>query len=167
MGIFEYRFEILKKELDAIDSSIKKIDDLSNNIRNWTVLLWMGSVAVFLGDDSLRTWVILTAVPPLLFMLIDASWRKIQRRLVFRQNTIAEYLNSEEFEENVKSNIFSFELLDPLSRKEKTSIKFKEFTSFKRILRFPTISYIYIGLSVLSIILGILVLLIFGVKMKG
>jgi hypothetical protein len=118
MDAFDYLFEILKKELDAIVRSIRKLDDLGSNIRNWTVLICMGSVALFLGDSSLRPCIVLTAFPPLLLMTVDESWGKIQRRFVFRQNRIDDYLNSSELDENVKLRVLQFELLDPIARND-------------------------------------------------
>ncbi len=35
---FTFRLEMLNKELDFIDSSIRKIDDIGNSLKNWAIL---------------------------------------------------------------------------------------------------------------------------------
>jgi len=47
---FAFRLEMLKKELDFIDSSIRKIDDIGNSIKNWAILSWTGAIAIILGN---------------------------------------------------------------------------------------------------------------------
>src|SRR5690242_18540094 len=82
---FAFRLEILKKELDFIDNSIRKIDDIGNSIKNWAILAWTGVIAAILGKPELHGYMAFSAVPPLVFMFVDAYWRKIQRRFTYRQ----------------------------------------------------------------------------------
>ncbi|CAN1212769.1 hypothetical protein TUMEXPCC7403_21360 [Tumidithrix helvetica PCC 7403] len=63
---------MLKKELDYIDNSIRKIDDIGNSIKNWAILAWTETIAIILGKPELYEYIIFSAIPPLLFMLLDA-----------------------------------------------------------------------------------------------
>jgi hypothetical protein len=153
---FAFRLEMLKKELDFIDSSIRKIDDIGNSIKNWAVLAWTGSIAVILGKPELYRYVLFSAIPPLIFMILDAHWRKIQRRFMYRQGLISNFLNSDELDESFKNRKINFDIFDPFARKSKQDSIFKEFTSIRRILLFPTVSLIYIGMAVLSIAIFVL-----------
>lgn len=58
---FAFRLEMLKKELDFIDSFIRKIDDIGNSIKNWAILAWTGAIAIILGKPELYRYVILSA----------------------------------------------------------------------------------------------------------
>ncbi len=175
--IFSYQLEILKKELEHIESSIRKIDDLSNNTKNWSILVWTGALAIFLKDHQLHPYIWLTSVPPLVFMILDASWRKIQRKLFYRQREISIYLNSENFEKDFQSRkMNNFAILNPLSSRSflldhpsipnsSTKIKpyqteeIEDYTNLKRILSYPTIFWIYLSLSSLSFLLCLIILI--------
>lgn len=50
---FAFRLEMLKEELDFIDSSIRKIDDIGNSIKNWAILSWTGAIAIILWESEL------------------------------------------------------------------------------------------------------------------
>jgi hypothetical protein len=105
---FEYRLEMLKKELDAIESSIRKIDDIGNSVKNWAIVTWTGSIAVLLGKPELHKFVFFTAMPPLMFMIVDAFWRTNQRRFVYRQGQISDLLNSKKLDQAFISRTFDF-----------------------------------------------------------
>ena len=150
---FAFRLEMLKKELDFIDSSIRKIDDIGNSIKNWAILSWTGSITIILGKPELYGYVVFSAIPPLLFMMLDAHWRKNQRRFMYRQELISNFLNSSELDEAFQTRKLNFPILDPFSRKYKQHPALNEYTSIRRILAFPTVSLIYIGLAVLSVVI--------------
>lgn len=154
---FEYRFEILKKELDSIDSSIRKIDDIGHSIKNWAIITWTGSIAFFLGQPELHQYILFTAIPPLAFLFSDAHWRQIQRRFTFRQGRISDYLNSNKFDAAVTDRAFELNLLDPMALKSTEDDGFKKSTSMLRILGIPSVSLIYISLCLMSILFDVLI----------
>ena len=155
---FEYRFGILKRELDTIDSSIRKIDEIGNSIKNWAILAWTGSGAAILGKPELHDYVLFTAAPPLIFMFVDAHWRKVQRRFMWRQYQISDYLNSSKFDEDCEARKLNFHLFDPIARRSHKDEKFQKFISIPKILSFPTVSLVYLGLACLSIVLWVILL---------
>lgn len=152
--VFAFRLEMLKKELDFIDSSIRKIDDIGNSIKNWAILSWTGAIAIILGKPELYGYVVFSAIPPLLFMMLDAHWRKVQRRFMYRQGMIGDFLNSAELDEAFQNRKLNFQVFDPFARKSRQSPDFKQYVSIRSILVFPTVSLIYIGLAVLSVVIA-------------
>ncbi len=153
---FAFRLEMLKKELDFIDSSIRKIDDIGNSIKNWAILAWTGAIAIILGKPELYRYVLFSAVPPLMFMMVDAHWRRVQRRFIYRQSVISDFLNSAELDEAFQTRTLNFQVFDPIARKSKQHLDFKQYTSVRRILGYPTVSLIYIGLATLSVAISVL-----------
>jgi len=153
---FSFRLEILIKELDTIDASIRKIDDIGNSIKNWAILAWTGSVTAILTKPELYTFILFTAIVPIVFMFTDAHWRKIQRRFAYRQAQISEYLNSKKFDSEYESRKLKFKVLDPIAKNATSKDDFKKFISIPKILSFPTVSLLYLGLSSVSILLSIL-----------
>lgn len=153
---FAFRLEMLKKELDFIDNSIRKIDDIGNSIKNWAILAWTGAIAIILGKSELYSYVLFSAVPPLMFMMVDAHWRKIQRRFIYRQNLISDFLNSVELDQAFQTRKLNFQLFDPIARKSTQRLDFKQYISIRRIIVFPTVSLLYISLAALSIAISIL-----------
>lgn len=153
MNPYQYRLDLLKWELDSIQSSIRKMDDLGNNTKKWSIVTWIGAIAVLLREPDLHKYIHLTIMPPLLFMLVDAHWRKLQRRFVYRMNKISQFINSSDFDKACASNDLSgFNLLDPFSRLDKTQVDLQKYISIKRILRYPTISLLYIGQALISLL---------------
>jgi hypothetical protein len=153
--LFLFRLEILKAELASIAESIRKIDEIGNSIKNWAIVTWAGAIAVIIGRSELYGYVLFSAFIPLWFMLVDAHWRKIQRRLAFRQQHIGEYLCSQKFETSFLESRWDFSLLDPIARKSKTHPGFKEYISLLHILSFPTVSLLYFGLAIMSVVLAV------------
>lgn len=155
---FSFRLEVMKKELDAIDSSIRKIDDIGNSIKNWAILTWAGSVSIILTRTELYSYILFTAIPPLIFMFVDAYWRKIQRRFSWRQAQISDFINSKKFDDAFVARKMDFKVLDPLARNAKSKSDFIRFISIRKILTLPTVSLIYLGLCVISVILAFILL---------
>ncbi|HIP33553.1 MAG TPA: hypothetical protein EYG89_02205 [Bacteroidia bacterium] len=152
---FTFRIEILKKELDTIDNSMRKIDDIGNSIKNWAIITWAGSISIILTKPTLYSYILFTAFLPILFMLTDAHWRKIQRRFAYRQKEISDFLNSDKLDISFKKQMLDFKILDPIAKNSSSKNDFSDFISILRILSYPTVSLIYIGLCIISIVLTI------------
>jgi hypothetical protein len=147
---FAFRLEMLKKELD----------DIGDSIKNWAILSWAGSISIILGKPELYRYVAFSAIPPLLFMMLDAHWRRAQRRFIYRQGLISKFLNSPELDAAFETRQLNFYVFDPFAREYSSEIDFKRYTAMRRILVFPTVSMLYVGLAVLS--MGISTVLYFA-----
>ena len=91
-------------EIRSIDNIIARIDGMAQAAKNWAISLWTGSIALTLSQPDLRRYIIFSAVTPILFWYIDAYFRRLQSRSIFRSRKISEFLNSDKlalsFEQN-------------------------------------------------------------------
>jgi hypothetical protein len=157
---FEYQLGMLTKELEMIERTIARMDEITQGIKNWAIVTWAGSVAILLREPSLRKFIILTAVLPILFWYSDAIWRQLQKRSVFRNQKIHEFLNSDKFLESCnQQKLIDFKVMDPVGRQYQKSEEFQKALKLKWIMRYPEIRFFYGGLILISILLEILFLL--------
>jgi len=160
--LFEFKKDILKWELEKITETIGRLDGITNNIKNWAVITWGGSIALILQTAELREYVALTFLLPIIFMIVDARWRVVQRRGMYRLWKIADFLNSNKIHESFQKKSFDdFIILDPMAKKAREA-DYEEYTSIKRVLRFGSVSWLYFGMSMISIVIGIAIK-IFGI----
>lgn len=154
---FEYQLEILKWELDHIESGIRKLDDITREIKNWAIIVWGVSLGTVIATDSLKPYIGLTAIFPLLFWFVDARFRRIQRSFIYRLNQISDFLNSDRLDQSFKQQtLVEFILLDPRAAKSKGP-DYESFVSMRRILRWGSVSLIYLGLALLSLAIHLIV----------
>lgn len=152
-NLFFRQFEILKKELDLIDTAIRQIDDITKGIKNWAIVTWSASVGVSLSSNELKAYVWLTAFLPVLFWILDASYRRVQRTFIGRNRKIRDFINSDEFKNAaILNKPFDFLLLE--MRYKSNSWKDKLFG----IMVFRTVWVLYAGLSLLSVIVWMVIL---------
>lgn len=153
---FKYQLDILKWELDYIQSGIRQMDEITTSIKNWAIVIWSGSIGIAIGSDSLRPYIGFTFLIPVLFWLVDARWRKIQRSFIYRMNQIRDFLNSDEFRQCFEQKrIVSFTILDPRSKGSKKA-DYKTYTSI-RLVFFGGMAWLYLGLTMISLALQLVV----------
>lgn len=146
--IFDTQFELLKKELDLVDAAIRQHDEITKSIKNWAIVTWTASIGIFLSN-GLREFILITAIVPMVFWLVDASFRKIQRSFISRANDISTFINSETFLQAASSGEgFEFELLKMRSGE----MHWKN--SLLGVMLFYSVSLLYLGLILGSIIVS-------------
>lgn len=102
-AITKYYSELLIKELDTIQVSIKNLDDIIFKTKNFAFLIWGGSLYVIsdklhIADDMhIGQFFMLSAIIPILFWAMDYRWRKHILQSSKRMKIISLFLNSEEF----------------------------------------------------------------------
>ena len=77
--------EWLKIEVEIIQSIIARHDEITQTTKNWAMITWAGSIGLLISQADLRIFLIFTSIPPLLFWFIDTSWRRLQKRSIYRQ----------------------------------------------------------------------------------
>ena len=167
---FEYKLDMLKIEFDQINQAIARIDQITQTTKNWAVLTWAGSIALALGkgQQGLRPYIILTTLIPILFWVVDAFWRRLQRTFIFRSAKIAEFVNSPNFVESFQAkDLVNFSLLDLRGKQYKNlhdckvgGQDYTEFSNFKKTFNFKEVKYFYLPLSALSFILGLIFIIV-------
>ncbi len=154
---FEYKLEILKQELEYTNSTIRKMDDIMKNVKNWAIIVWGVGLGTAIASDSLKNSVWLTALFPLLFWFVDALFRRIQRCFIYRLDQISDFLNSEQFIQSFEQQtLVGFTLLDPMAKKSRGA-DYKSFVSMRRIMCWPTTCALYVGMAVMSFVVHLIV----------
>jgi hypothetical protein len=160
--VFEYQLDILKVEIDVINQTIARFDEHTRATRNWAIVTWAGSIAISLGNQDLRKYIILTAILPIVFWFVDARWTNLIRAFLYRMNKISEFLNDDRFVRSVEQQrLIDFTLLDPRGKQYKKTLEYKKSVNFLRAaLKYAEVSIFYLGLTLISIGLGSFFLLV-------
>ena len=152
---FNYKLELLKDEFAEINSIIDRIDKICQTTKYWTILIFFGVLSAILGsdDEEVKRFIILVPFIPLIFWILEASWRKYQNRAIYRVNKISDFLNSDDFDNSIKGKSFeNFKVLDTMGNQYRELKDYKKFTSFWRCLWFKTTVRYYVGLIGFSIL---------------
>ena len=149
----DFETDILRQEIDLIDKTIARIDQIQIALKGWAITVWGGSlflVAQHLEESGIL--ILLTAIIPLLFGMLDLIWAKQILIVNYRQEKLARFINAEEEDRN-----FSF--LDPLAKKYSKQQDYLDRINFKKAINHKGIMMFYLSLVTISIILGISLLL--------
>ncbi|QIR40237.1 hypothetical protein HCG51_28360 [Tolypothrix sp. PCC 7910] len=132
---FNYRLDCLKIEIDLVDRAISRLETITQNVKNFSVVVWVASITVFLGQAELRKFVIITAILPILFWFIDAWWVHHHRGAFLRMKKIKEFLNSEDLTASFKQQkLVNFSILDTFGEQYKGSRQYENYTNVQKIM---------------------------------
>jgi len=153
---FDIQLDFLKIELEHLMTGISNIDEITQKIKNWTILLWGGSVALILGneDGTLKPFLYFTCLIPLLFWLIDAWWRQIQRTMIFRSSKISSFLNGPDLLSSIESHRFiNMTSYDLRSKEFKNTKELNKHKNLLKVMFFFEIAFFYLGLIITSLVI--------------
>jgi len=156
---FEYQLDLLKMEIEIIDKAITRLDGITQTTKNYAIVIWVGLITVALADHDFRQYTIFTVFIPLLFWVLDARWRYFLRGFIFRQDKIAKFLNSEKLVESFKEKrLVEITVLDPRGAQYRKTDEYKKTVNFWRSMRYSEVNIVYISLSLVSIVAGLVIL---------
>ena len=144
-SLFDVQMDFLASELKSIDGAIRQHDEITKTTKNWAVVTWTASIGVALKEPALQPYIWITGVVPLVFWLVDASFRRIQRSFIVRIEQIADYINSQSFREAASTG---GPISIPLLAMRVHTGKFKD--SFLGTMCFRSVALLYVGLAVCS-----------------
>lgn len=154
----DFQLELLKDEIQTINGVIGRMDTITQATKNWSIVTWLGSIGFMLGNAEAKPLIAATAILPLIFWIIDATWRRLQKRSVYRAKKITEFINDgrllASFE---KTEIQNFTVLDPIGHSHKQEAEYQSYVTMKNTLFFREVWVIYWSLAFISLILGIYV----------
>jgi hypothetical protein len=106
----QYRLTWLEKEVEILERKIEFFDGLSFKIKGWAIAIWTAVTTFALNKNE---WEIcaLGGLVALLFMIVDASYKRYQMWFIERTRVIMAQLN--EFDEEV--NVERFPVYDLLN----------------------------------------------------
>jgi hypothetical protein len=146
-NVFQYQFDLLRQELGLLDLAIRQYDEVTKSIKNWAILTWTASMGLAASSPQFIRLVGLAALVPLLFWVVDGSYRRIQRTFVVRLSDVARFINSEQFIHSAQTQSpIEFPLM--LMRTRDTGWK----ATLLRIMLFRTVGILYLGLSAVSLL---------------
>ncbi len=87
-----YRLGWLEKEVGILENKIEFYDGLFFKIKGWTVVSWSGLVSYAIKNSEWRI-VLFSPLIPLLFMIVEANYKRYQIQLVKRTRYIMRILN--------------------------------------------------------------------------
>jgi hypothetical protein len=158
---FLYQLDILKMEMQGLDTLIARLDEMAQAAKNWTITIWTGSLAISLSQPEFRRYILITAIAPLLFWYIDANFRHLQRRSIFRVQKISEFLNGPKLVESFEKNrLIDFIVMDSTSTQYRKLEEYQRFVSTRRTFRFPEVAVFYAVLTGISVAMGSFFLLV-------
>ena len=154
--IFELQWELLKHEIEINKSSVAQMHEFGQSIKNWTILLWAASIGGALTQQGFSQYTIFITAIPLLLWFVEASYRKIQSKFLFRWDEMKEFVNSDKLARSRQEGHFiDFTLLDVLGTETKAT-KYKKMTRLGRIMRYKSMYIFYGSLSFFTIIIWLL-----------
>ena len=98
---FQYRYDLLKQEIDVVQSGIRQYDGILFTIKGWAITIFSAFV-FFAADKHQPKFLIFCTISVVLFWLLDSTYRSIQRIYIRRYNEIEQFLKSPEFSQAVK-----------------------------------------------------------------
>jgi len=161
ISAFEYQLEVLKAELDYTNSAIRQMDEMMKSTKNWAIATWTASLGIVIAAKSLNPFIGLTVIIPILFWIVDANYRRLQNKFIFRNYQISDFLNDERFKQSfAERQLINFTILDP---KSKGSLKdpsykkdYEEKVNISNVLLYTSVCFLYIGLIIISIIVHLI-----------
>ena len=153
-----FQQEILKQEIEIIDKTIARIDQIQQSMKNWAIGLWGGSLAFiirYIKPDKPFAMILLTAIIPLLFGYIDVIWKQQILKVSYRQRKISDFVSGFNNEEN-------FRILDPIASGYLNSDLKKDFkkqTSFAKAIWYKADGLFYILMILVSVIFSVILLI--------
>jgi hypothetical protein len=158
---FQYKLVLLKSEIEIIDRAIARLDNMTQTTKNWAIIIWSAVIVALIGQTGQQPFVLISAAVPVLFWMVDARWRYFLRGFIFRQDKIAEFLNSEDLNVSfAKNEIIGLYVLDPRGLQYRKTDEYKRLVNFWRAMKYPEVSWVYIGMTTVSIVLSFYFLII-------
>ncbi|NMF57481.1 hypothetical protein [Pseudanabaena yagii] len=102
---FQYKFELVKQEIDLLQSGIRNCDSSLFTIKGWAITIF-STFIFFAADKKQPLFLLFCAMAIVLFWLLDSTYRSIQRIYIRRYNEIEHYLQSLEFSQAIKERNF-------------------------------------------------------------
>ncbi len=102
---FQYKFELLKQEMDMLQSGMRNYDGFLFTIKGWAISIFSAFI-FFAADKQKPIFLGLCAISISLFWILDSLFKSIQNNYTHRYNQIEKYLQSPEFSQAVSERSF-------------------------------------------------------------
>lgn len=155
--LFDYQFEILIKEYDALQANIRNYDDILFRIKGWAITIFSGIVLLTLKERR-PEYLILGAFGVILFWLLDGIFKGFQRAFIVRYNKLEHFLRRSEFQKAVEGRAFKKFSIPDITGRVSVKDRDKKINPLKASLYWHT-SILYISMLVILACIGIWIFL--------
>ena len=165
---FEFQKSLFEKEIDQLHVEISRFDNLSFQIKGWSITAWSALVAF--GAKEKAPVIILASIPAILtFWTMDALFKSYQRRHMARLGAMEKFIDSqigfsghtlqEAFEKQDFGNFPIHDLIASRTRKLDSEFdqRFKNRTRFWEAIAVPNVLFFYAFLILTSLIAALVV----------
>jgi hypothetical protein len=104
-NLFSYKLELLKQEMEMLQSSIRGYDSVLFTIKGWAITVFSG-IILFIVDKQKPLLYLFCIACVFAFWLVDAFYKTTQNFLIYRYRKIEELMQSPVFEEIIKHRDF-------------------------------------------------------------
>ncbi len=153
----EFRLKWLEKEVEILEDKIKFYDDLSFKIKGWAIALWSALITFSLTSHQ---WPIasVAVLVPILFLFVDASYKRYQVTFVERTRVIMKFLNDpkyagEWFSENGECSVPIYDLFSMYGKDQKPDTFSPRWSSVFKPMKKASVSLVYWILIIISLVI--------------
>ena len=147
-----FQQDIIKQEVEIIDKTISRIDQIQQAMKNWCITIWGGSLYLVIEHlDKSYLIILITAIIPLSFGYIDIVWKQQILKVTYRERKISDFISG-------VSKETDFRILDPISTGS-TDPYFRKQTSFSKAIFYKADGVFYLLMTIVSVTLAMLLLL--------
>jgi hypothetical protein len=93
---FSFKFELLKREMDAVQSGIRTYGQVQFTIKGWAITLFSGFI-FFAAKEKQPIFLGLCALAVILFWILDVVFKSIQKVYIDRAVEIETWLHGVKF----------------------------------------------------------------------
>ncbi len=153
-----FQLDCLKIEISQIETVIGRLETYSQNSRNFSIALWIGGLTIMIGDSSLRPFLFLTSIIPILFWIIDARWIRFAKGPMIRAREIKNFINSSDLQATISAGrLHDFIVYDVMGEQYRGTEEYSRRTSFWHIIGYRTLYLHYGTMIILSLTLSIII----------
>lgn len=149
----KYKLDLVKEEYRHLQANIRRLDDIGFKIRGWLITLWVALVTFTIKEKYNKVFLVAASGCIIIFWLIDICYKAFNEQFISRCKEIEDFLDIVDLTDSKSiENIKKFFTPYISGSIKSLDIKIIKFVITKRL----HVHMIYIGLTILSIILYIL-----------
>lgn len=157
--VFQYRFDLLKQEIDNLQTGIYSYDKILFTIKGWAITIFAGFITLAVQQTA-PALLIFASIVIILFWILDALFKSIQRVYIRRYNQIEEYLCDERFVDAMNSQSFDDMIFPKIGASFRVSTKQKYIELIKAMFLLHT-ALLYVSM------LGVIAMLVWFMLSAG
>ena len=146
--LIDVQLAIIETELNHISAMVRTLEGIDRSVKNWAIVTWSAAVGLGLKQTELHGYLWMTAIVPVLFWLVESSFRTRQEALIDRVREISDYVSSSGFQHAADSGS---KLEFPLLRMRSNATSFN---SHLGVMLQPRVWVLYLGMALFSIVLS-------------